>query len=106
MYTDAERYECLKIPKEKITHMGFSVRTANTRYTEWRLWQPSCVADWSSAGLVARELYDHSGDSGVGAAAFDDFEYENLAYLAAQQGLVKELAAVLLEQFAPKSGRA
>ena len=91
MYTDAERYECLEIPKQNISHMGFSVRAADTRYTEWRVWKPSCEGDWSPGGLVALELYDHTGDTGVGAAAFDEYEYENLGYLPAQQGLVTQV---------------
>ena len=47
-----------------MSHMGFSVRVANARYTEWRIWKPNCVGDWTAAGLVAQELYDHTGDMG------------------------------------------
>lgn len=35
--------------------MGYSVRTSRFRYTEWR--------DWKSGKPVAKELYDHRGDS-------------------------------------------
>ena len=49
------------------------------RYTEWRVWRPTCSADWTDAGLVEVELYDHTGDMGRGAATFDDYEFENLA---------------------------
>jgi iduronate 2-sulfatase len=34
--------------------MGYSVRTPQVRYTEWR--------DWESGKLVGRELYDHRSD--------------------------------------------
>jgi iduronate 2-sulfatase len=34
--------------------MGYSIRTANVRYTEWR--------DWETGKLVGRELYDHRTD--------------------------------------------
>ena len=34
--------------------MGYSVRTARYRYTEWR--------DWESGRVVGRELYDHATD--------------------------------------------
>ena len=94
---DAERWECLNVPKEQFSHMGYSVRSAETRYTEWRHWRPNCTADWSAAGLAARELYDHKGDEGFGAAAFDDFEFVNL--VEERRGQVAELSAVLRGQF-------
>ena len=58
-----------------------------------------CVADWSPAGLVASELYDHYGDDGVGAAAYDDFENVNLAHEPARRAQVQALAARLRAQF-------
>ena len=75
------------------------VRVADARYTEWRAWQAGCVADWSPAGLVASELYDHYGDDGVGAAAYDDFENVNLAHEPARRAQVQALAARLRAQF-------
>jgi hypothetical protein len=45
----------------------------------------NCVGDWSASGLVAQELYDHTGDKGFGPQTFDDFEFTNLAYDAAHQ---------------------
>ena len=57
------------------------------------------VADWSPAGLVAAELYDHYGDDGVGAAAYDDFENVNLAHEPARRAQVQALAARLRAQF-------
>lgn len=80
--------------------MGFSVRVANARYTEWRSWVGAKLAgDWSAAGLRAIELYDHENDNGVGPAAFDAFENVNLAYLPASQGQVAQLHAVLKAHF-------
>ena len=104
MYTQSTQYECLEIPKQNITRMGFSVRTAEARYTEWRVWQPTCRGDWTSAGLVAQELYSHVGDTGLGSAAFDDYEYVNLAYNASKAVQVAELAAILLKQFGDTTG--
>jgi hypothetical protein len=59
MYTQSSQYECLNVPKQNISRMGFSVRTADWRYTEWRLWKSTCMGDWSEAGLVAQELCHH-----------------------------------------------
>lgn len=99
LLTDPERWECLWVPKANITRMGYTVRVADARYTEWRAWQAGCVADWSPAGLVAAELYDHYGDDGVGAAAYDDFENVNLAHEPARRAQVQALAARLRAQF-------
>ena len=99
LLTDPERWECLWVPKANITRMGYTVRVADARYTEWRAWQAGCVADWSPAGLVASELYDHYGDDGDGAAAYDDFENVNLAHEPARRAQVQALAARLRAQF-------
>ena len=42
--------------KGKPEAMGYSLRTADARYTEWR--------DWKTGRLLARELYDHTVDPG------------------------------------------
>ena len=62
--------------------MGYSVRTAQVRYTEWR--------DWQTGETIARELYD---------AAKDPAEMHNAtgdSQLAAAQ---REAAGLLAEQF-------
>ncbi len=41
-------------PDNQPTHMGYSVRSATHRYTEWR--------DWKTGKTTARELYDHQAD--------------------------------------------
>ncbi len=99
MYSDPTDYECLNIPATNFSHMGFSVRVDNARYTEWRLWKSNCVGDWTLSGLVAQELYDHTSDKGFGPETFDNFEFVNLAYSPAHKAQVQELAAVLLKQF-------
>jgi iduronate 2-sulfatase len=98
--TQSEQWECLHIPKENFTRMGYSVRVADARYTEWRVWSGSSLsADWSAAGLVTAELYDHAEDSGIGAQSFDDFEFDNLAEEAGRKPQVEKLAALLRAQF-------
>jgi len=43
-----------RTPKGQPEVMGYSVRTANWRYTEWR--------NWDSGSVEASEFYDHRGD--------------------------------------------
>jgi hypothetical protein len=57
--------------------------------------------DWSAEGLVAQELYDHTGDDGLGPDSFDEHEYQNLAYKPEQRAMVAELAALLKSRFLP-----
>lgn len=99
MVTQSSNWECLEIPKQNITRMGFSVRVATARYTEWRKWLPTCHADWTVNGLVEVELYDHTGDMGRSAATFDHFEYVNLAHTDGAKAQVAELASLLRTQF-------
>jgi arylsulfatase A-like enzyme len=56
---------CYNNPGTSFSYMGFSVRTQQWRYTEWRKWNPSktkkiadVVADWTDSGVVATELYE------------------------------------------------
>ena len=59
-----------------------------------------CRADWSDPqNLEAAELYDHSDDTGLGRAAFESFENENIANLPESAAVVAQLAAALREQF-------
>jgi iduronate 2-sulfatase len=55
--------------------MGYSVRTARYRYTEWR--------DWETGKTVARELYAHDKDPA---------ETRNIAGMAEMKGVVAELS--------------
>ncbi len=41
-------------PTRSPKSMGYSIRTAHVRYTEWR--------DWRTGDILARELYDHRTD--------------------------------------------
>lgn len=96
------KWECLYEPKANITRMGYSVRVPDARYTEWRVWQgEKFQADWSVEGLVAQELYDHTGDLGLGPASFDDYEYVNVVFEAGRAAQVQALAKMILTQFAP-----
>ena len=49
--------------REQISIMGFTVRSENMRYTQWRTWVGTkLVADWTKNGLVGEELYTHTDD--------------------------------------------
>ena len=63
--------------------MGYSVRSATHRYTEWR--------DWKTGETVARELYDHLEDPD---------ETVNIAVDAGQAAVLRR-HAMLLEEFRP-----
>ncbi len=63
-------------PRGKLpVHMGYSIRTDELRYTEWRSFQTNRV--------VSRELYDHSRDPR---------EMENIAGLQSESGKIEMLA--------------
>ena len=104
MEKEPAKWQCVPVPREQITIMGYSIRVADARYTEWRLWH-NCNADWSSNGIVAKELYDHSQDSGLGVASFDEFEFQNLAYDPSRQKQVADLALRLAKQFSGSGAR-
>ena len=47
-------------PRETFTHMGYTIRNKDYRYTEWVKWnQTSLLPIWDA--LVGAELYDHRG---------------------------------------------
>ncbi len=73
-------------PSGTPTAMGYSVRTQQVRYTEWR--------DWKSGEVVAQELYDHQTDPQELRNAVGD------AKLIETQKRAREL---LLQQFPQRS---
>ena len=60
--------------------MGYSMRTADFRYTEWR--------NWKTGRIIARELYDHQKDPS-----------ENLNVASGQRKVVKRMSSRLNAQF-------
>eukprot|EP01050_Picozoa_sp_SAG11_P016852 SAG11_NODE_2350_length_3483_cov_3.342494_4_plen_175_part_00 len=99
-WVSAGSWECLSTDRASITCMGMTMRTRDWRYTEWRLWQGHTLsADWSESGLLALELYNHTGNRGVGSSAFDEFEFVNLGYLPSVASERATLAAALKTQF-------
>jgi len=65
-------------PDKTPKHMGYTVRSATHRYTEWR--------DWKTGQTTDRELYDHTTDPD---------ETRNLAGHGEQKAVVAQHAALL-----------
>eukprot|EP00966_Prymnesium_polylepis_P098884 2290015-Prymnesium_polylepis.1 len=84
------RDPCVGVPAYEFTHMGYTVRTARWRYTEWPRWKASLEPDWTAIDGV--ELYDHDGDDG---SCFDCFELVNVAADARNAAIIKRLSALL-----------
>jgi iduronate 2-sulfatase len=76
-----------RAPKKAPAVMGYSVRTAGWRYTEWR--------NWESGTVEATELYDHRG--GVRP------ELENVVEKAPDPAALGEARRLLREQFPVKN---
>ena len=87
---------CLEVERTDFTLMGYTMRTARYRYTEWVKWNGSTLAPiWSQ--LEAAELYDHLHDTGPWTDP-DRFENANLVKSAPAR-LVAELSAKLHAAF-------
>ena len=76
-----------RAPKKAPAVMGYSVRTAGWRYTEWR--------NWESGTVEATELYDHRG--GVRP------ELENVVEKAPDPAALEAARRLLREQFPVKN---
>ena len=73
-----------RTPSKTPTAMGYSVRTNQVRYTEWR--------DWQSGEVIARELYEHGSDPQ---------ELVNSIDSSTQAAALRFATAALQEQFPP-----
>jgi len=97
------------VDRSEFTFAGYSARSEGWRYNEWRLWDGVALqADWSPAGLVGRELYDHREEDPRGADFYDSTETSNLLGPGApeldpeERAAAVSLAAALRGQFAPR----
>ena len=75
-----------RTPSGQPEHMGYSIRTPEVRYTEWR--------DWKTGKVVARELYDTERDRA---------ELKNLADSKPASESLKKAEQLLQKQF-PATG--
>ena len=73
-------------PRKTPEVMGYSVRTAGWRYTEWR--------NWDTGAVEATELYDHRKDQP---------ELENVAAAPPDPAALETARRLLRDQFPPKT---
>ena len=84
-----------------MSFMGLSIRTKDYRFTEWHAWKGGDILrpDWDDGSQMI-ELYDHRTDPPHSSKiSFEQFENVNIARVAANKGLVKELGQQLREFF-------
>lgn len=89
---------CADTQPKDIKAMGYSVRTANWRYTEWKPWNGTDLTPLWHSTKYASELYSHVGDDGTD---FDAFENTNVINSTEGQTVVTELARLLQQHFYP-----
>jgi hypothetical protein len=90
---------CEGVAAENMTSMGYTVRTASWRLTEWYEWDKSrCVAKFGQKALGV-ELYWHASSSPGEPLNFDQGEDVNLANLPKNAATVTELRAKLRKHF-------
>ena len=92
--------DCQRVPRSTIGWMGFSIRTAKWRLTEWVAWDGEALRpDWSRVN--ATELYDHDCEGkGVGCDNdFDAWENVNVAARPENGAAVAALRRTLVKHF-------
>ena len=86
---------CMHETARSFRDMGYSLRTAQWRYTTWRPWL-GIAANWSDGASLGEELYQHPGDAEPWTV--DQLENTNLAHDARFAGVRAQLAAALRER--------
>ena len=105
-----DRTDCQDIPRENFDYMGYSIRTDEYRYTEWRAWNGAKLqAHWDIAPN-GTELYNHTIDNRSSSlqGGFGPFASErvNLAGHPGLEELQAKLAKLLRSMFAPNTPQA
>ena len=86
--------------RSKFKVMGYSVRTADWRYTEWRLWNNKTLSGKWDVTPIGIELYDHRNEVSF-PTNFDVGENDNIISKYKNSKVVEELANLLKEMFDP-----
>lgn len=87
--------DCEQVPRAKFDLMGYSVRTTEWRFTEWRMWDGVTLQARWDLPANATELYDHRTPS----ADIFSTETVNLAADPKYEPIRKMLQAQLREAF-------
>ena len=84
--------------KRAYDYMGYSVRSATYRLTQWFPWNHTTLCpDWSAERLDMREAYDHREDTSL--YDVDSFENENVAHDPAHRLALAKLSVALRNTF-------
>ena len=89
-------HSCDGINRRDIQVMGYTLRTAEWRYTKWLSWNGTAMAaEWDDPGakVWGEELYDHRNDTGLDLDM--PAESVNLAGKAEYAPLIRQLYAIL-----------
>jgi arylsulfatase A-like enzyme len=96
------QWNCMTSLTQYFVYMGYTVRSRQWRYTEWRKWSPTTLeGDWTESGVVGRELYDHRQNQVYGPSFLEEFETVNVYKKYKSTGFVQTLKGKLRERFDP-----
>ena len=95
------------LPRTEFDFMGYTIRTTEFRYMEWRHWiGANLTVDWNAAPAEI-ELYDHRNSTALQSnnKAQDPFQTEtiNVAKHPDYHQTAAALAKTLREQFEPRA---
>ena len=96
-----DRTDCQDVARENFDLMGYSIRTADFRLTEWRAWDGAKLEGRWDLPPNATELYDHT------TASADVFasELTNIAAEPSMSAVLAKMRTLLRERFAPHTLR-
>ena len=102
LLTTTKQWNCLGTGRAQFNYIGYTVRTRKWRFTEWRNWNASALgADWTSAGYIGNELYDHRGVTPLGSKNLFESEQDNVYNEYASTAKVNRLRDMLYSNFNP-----
>eukprot|EP01052_Picozoa_sp_SAG31_P036365 SAG31_NODE_4526_length_3164_cov_1.693312_3_plen_355_part_00 len=92
-----DRTDCQDIPRERFDLMGYSLRTAEYRITEYRAWDGDKLEGRWHIAANATELYDHTKDDPAGDVMAT--ESVNVAADPAMASVLAKMSAALRQRF-------
>ena len=95
-----DQTDCQSIPRDRFDLMGYSLRTAGYRITEYRVWDGAKLEGRWDLPPNATELYDHTKDDPNGDVMAT--EADNVAAVPAMASVLAAMSAKLRQRFAPE----